>query len=533
MLGSSETSPNPPENDSVSIIALEHFILATRDSGYKGTTTALAELVDNSIQAGARRVSIEVRPSPDARYGGLVVTVQDDGCGMDAPTLREAMRFGGSSRFNDREGLGRYGMGLPNSSLSQARRVEVYSWRRPDHVLMSYLDIDEISRGELTHVPTPIGAALPLRAAVGDASGTLVVWLHCDRLDHKRPETITRKLLAFLGRVFRYPVWSGVEILVNGALVAPVDPLYLDERSAVTGGRPYGDPLEYEIELIGDDGAIMAGLVTVRFSELPVDRWHDLPNEQKQALGISKGAGVSVVRSGREIDYGWHFLSGKRRENYDDWWRCEVQFEPGLDEAFGLTHTKQQIRPSDQVLEIIGEDMEMAARALNVRARRAYNEVKQRDEVAESEARATSREHLLPALSVGPVSPASERVVKELRERHPVLQGPPSGDLEVTGQVSQYVLLQDEVMDSALFHSFLQEGKLVVVVNPKHPFHRKLYGPLLEADTPAAKAQRSAIELLFFAAARSEAMAASDGERESVRRFVENWSQTLASFMKD
>jgi hypothetical protein len=89
------------------------------------------------------------------------VSVLDDGCGMDKKVLRQALRFGGSSRFNDRSGLGRYGMGLPNSSLSQARRVEVYSWRKPGPVLYSYLDVDEIAKGAMSEVPEPRPAVLP------------------------------------------------------------------------------------------------------------------------------------------------------------------------------------------------------------------------------------------------------------------------------------------------------------------------------------------------------------------------------------
>jgi hypothetical protein len=47
-------------NGNASIIAVDRFILATRDSGYKGTESAVSELVDNSMQAGARKVMIEV-----------------------------------------------------------------------------------------------------------------------------------------------------------------------------------------------------------------------------------------------------------------------------------------------------------------------------------------------------------------------------------------------------------------------------------------------------------------------------------------
>src|SRR2546421_13104687 len=100
------------------IIELDHFIQATRDSGYKGTAAALAELIDNSYEAGATRVDVEVRRSGN---GEPTLVVADNGCGMLPSVLRRALRFGGSTRFNSREGTGRYGMGLPNSSLSRAR----------------------------------------------------------------------------------------------------------------------------------------------------------------------------------------------------------------------------------------------------------------------------------------------------------------------------------------------------------------------------------------------------------------------------
>ncbi len=181
-----------------SIIAVDKFIQATRDSGYKGTESAVAELVDNSLQAGARRVAIDIVEDGD-QYP-VRVSVLDDGCGMDRAILRQSLRFGGSSRFNDRTGLGRYGMGLPNSSLSQSRRVEVLSWHRPGGALSCYLDVDEIASGAMTEVPDPRARTLPAWARQLDsATGTLVIWNRCDRLDHRRTATIARKLLITLG----------------------------------------------------------------------------------------------------------------------------------------------------------------------------------------------------------------------------------------------------------------------------------------------------------------------------------------------
>src|SRR5437870_10401759 len=84
-----------------SIIALDRFIHATRDSGYKGTASAIAELVDNSVQAAAKRIIVEIAADPSDAHYPVRVSVLDDGYGMDKKTLRQALRFGGSSRFND------------------------------------------------------------------------------------------------------------------------------------------------------------------------------------------------------------------------------------------------------------------------------------------------------------------------------------------------------------------------------------------------------------------------------------------------
>src|ERR1700686_1553799 len=93
-----------PKTKDCSIIALDTFIQATRDSGYKGTASAISELVDNSIQAGATRISISMGAS--AADGSISVRTSDNGCGMDPKTLRQSLRFGGSTRFGYRTGLG-------------------------------------------------------------------------------------------------------------------------------------------------------------------------------------------------------------------------------------------------------------------------------------------------------------------------------------------------------------------------------------------------------------------------------------------
>jgi hypothetical protein len=523
----SQQNPNSGDGDD-SLVAVDRFIQATRDSGYRGTPSAVAELVDNALQAGATRVLICVEHDPAGVDGSLRVEVTDNGCGMDEATVRQALRFGGTTRFNDRKGLGRYGMGLPNSSLSQSRRVDVCTWRSPAIALATSLDVDEISAGRITRVPKPTRVSRPSAAADhGFDSGTSVVWTRCDRLDHRRPSTIAKKLRPFLGRVFRYFLWDGISIEVNGEIVQPIDPLFLHERSLTHGGRMFGAPLDYDVELPLSDGrGVLTGSVTVRFAELPVEEWHRLSNDEKHRLGISKAAGVSVVRARREIEYGWFFMGEKRKENYDDWWRCEVRFDPSLDEAFGITHTKQQIRPTGDLLRVLVPDLEATAKALNRRVRQVHERLKVARRVADSEAVAASREHLLPPLPHPRPSPAARRALEALERRHPRLIVPDAG--EESSDELRYDIIEDEVGGTRFFRSFRRSGQLVLTLNTDHPFYRRLYRPLSERDEPGVASLRQQFDLFLLAAARSEAAVGVSASR----RFLDTWSNSVATFLR-
>jgi hypothetical protein len=531
------TAAHELTGEDCSIIALDKFIQATRDSGYKSTSSAISELVDNSIQAGATRIAITVvAKASDNEEKAIEVSVFDDGCGMDPATLRQALRFGGSTRFGDRGGLGRYGMGLPNASLSQARRVTVYTWqsspvpatgkarrgRSSTHrVYSSYLDVDEITRSEIVEVPAPAIVSAPPAVCTG-TSGTLVSWSHCDRLDNRRVSTIVRKLEAELGRRFRHFIWGGPRITINGDTLEAFDPLYLNTKAEIYGAQLFGEEMRYEVRADPNDRG-RTGWVRVRFTELPVHAWHRLSNDEKRRIGLSRGAGVSIVRAGREVDYGWFFMGSKHRENYDDWWRCEIQFDPILDEAFGITHTKQQARPQTHLLEALTPDLEATARALNSRARKAHVAVKARERVSEAERIANERDHLLRPLPTS-ADPCAKALMKELEKSHPALR-------ERAEAKDRYSIIEHAVQDTSFFTLAHDGERLVLVLNPDHPFYREIYKPLSEGEAPRDPQLRAKLELLLLAAARSEAGA--KGKVPALAKHRLEWSNTLAAFLND
>ena len=273
------------------IVREDRFIEATRDSGYKSTASAISELADNAFQAGANHFVVhfdsEVEPTvgrgrPKSPVVREVVCV-DDGSGMMPDVLRNALRFGGTTRFNDRDGLGRYGMGLPNSSASQCRRVEVYTWQNKGEVHFSFLDIDEIAAGDMLLVPEPQVVEVPDRYGhlASSHSGTLIIWTKCDRLDFNgREDTLTKELPRSLGQTYRYYLARGRSIRVSGSEVKPFDPLFLMPEAEYHGASPHGAPLEYELPVPGKVG--VTSTVRVRFSLLPEEWQAKLGKSKKE-----------------------------------------------------------------------------------------------------------------------------------------------------------------------------------------------------------------------------------------------------------
>ena len=503
-------APSKPRGPSLSLVEPANFLIATRDTGYKTTALAIAELIDNSLQADATEVQVEVAAGRDDEFP-LEITVMDNGSGMEQDTLAAALSFGGSTRFGDRSSLGRYGMGLPNGALSRARRVEVYSWIGPA-VWMGQLDVDEVARNRHGTLP-PISEVADRSFLPATPSGTVVRLLRCDRVEYRRVSTVVRHLSDDLGRIYRRFIAAGVDLVVNGSPVTPIDPLMLDSTGRLAGTRQFGDTLVYSVE--APEGS---GQVKVRFSELPIERWHNLTSSEKRQLGIMGSSSVSVLRAAREIDRGWFFMGSKRRENYDDWWRCEVCFEPVLDELFGLTHAKQSIAPTRELLDLLASDLEPIGRALNSRVRRRFELLKVSAPLGNAERRAARAEIALPPLPRVPEPPAPD-----LEQALAPLEATRSVDCP-------YQLIVSELPTTAAFETVVRKGRLVVALNSRHPLYRDLYGPLATSEAESDKDVATHVALTVLAAARAEWLDPRKAGRAARRRFRQAWSDVMASF---
>lgn len=505
------------------IVAVQLFIEATRDTGYKSTGSAIAELVDNALEASAKHVDITIEQASIAgNANNLVVRVTDDGTGMTPAVLRLALQFGGTTRFGSRTATGRYGMGLPNGGLSQARRLEVFTWTNSSRVWSSYLDVDEIASNSMRVVPTPHIAQVSTRPRT--RSGTMVVLSRCDRIDCDTPQALELKLLEEFGRIFRQALQNGRLIKVNGIQVRPLDPLFLAPGGNGTGAKLYGPPLEYKVRVPAFvKSRTSVSVVAVRFSELPIERWHHFSNEKKNDLGIAKNAGVSIVRAGREIDYGWYFMGTKRKENYDDWWRCEVAFSPELDELFGVTHSKQKINPTRLLSSIITPEIERIARELNSRVRRKYAIIKGEGVRSRTLNRLQARDHLLePPSSLRESSTLNDKLpgLKLLRKRNDGVRG------------LRFAVTHNPEEHNLFFSAQLRDGFLSLNINECHPFYPSAYRQLASAGTTGQRQDAlQYVLLLLISCARAECLVNGPRVREIMRRFHQIWSDALAAFL--
>jgi hypothetical protein len=157
------------------------LVESIRSIGYT-LETAIADLLDNSISAGATNINIKFSP-----YGQPFVAILDDGEGMDSNELSMAMRHGSKDPHYTREAhdLGRFGLGLKTASLSQCRRLIVSSLKNGVLSAKSWdleVIIDEEDWVLLEYEEDEL-VDLPLISELkNQGKGTLVIWQNLDRI---------------------------------------------------------------------------------------------------------------------------------------------------------------------------------------------------------------------------------------------------------------------------------------------------------------------------------------------------------------
>ncbi|MBY3986972.1 ATP-binding protein [Rhodococcus fascians] len=329
-----------------------------RDIGYD-FCSAIADLVDNSIAAGANDIDVVVEFAGAAS----LVYVRDNGEGMRPNGISEALRFGSRRSYSSGD-LGRYGLGLKTASLSQCRSLTVLSRRtleRPT-VHAKVLDLDLIAEFD-DWLVVEAGSTSNVRRCKGllkDNTGTVVLWEKLDRVvpeanasgawASRRFERLIEKTGAHLSMVFHRFLEGSlgrapVSIQVNGVKMSPWNPFAVSESGTVELG-------EERFELASGD---FCGTVRLNRYILPNRDKFSAPGEFDRMSGPLKWnrqQGIYVYRSNRLVQWGgWAGL--RSIDEHTKLARASLDFDTDLDTAFNINVSKMRVSIPPQLKVMI------------------------------------------------------------------------------------------------------------------------------------------------------------------------------------
>jgi hypothetical protein len=212
------------------------MVEALRGLGYS-PATALADIIDNSISAGADRVELEF-----SWAGSLsTITISDNGHGMARIGLLAAMRLGERSPLDERKehDLGRFGLGLKTASFSQCRRLTVASTRDGESSCLRW-DLDRLASAPgdgwyLLEGPDP-QSRVDFDSLRAKGANTVVAWEVMDRLvtpgfseqDFLDLMDVVQGHLEMVFHRFLVSSRKKLVIKINGRALRPWDPLLVD-----------------------------------------------------------------------------------------------------------------------------------------------------------------------------------------------------------------------------------------------------------------------------------------------------------------
>lgn len=365
-------------------------ILDSQNNGYRDTGSAISELVDNSIQANAKSVDIIIVQDKRNRDEIIDVMIIDDGDGMNEDQFEFALQRSSGTRAGAKKGLGKYGEGLPNASLSQTKRTEIYTRVKGGDLLFNYMDIQEMyeeGNAELKDVIKKKEIDIPLikSGAYSEKNiSTIVHWVSPNRIKPRNTTRICEDLHKQLGRIFRYYLQGfndedvfrkvGINIKVYdspkegvyslnktlGGKVIPFDPMFLMKGTTLEKEFPnfshptnqlYCDPvtLKFNVEYNGEKLETKVKLIFSYMKE--EERYREGKDLGNTSLGQvykqrnQKGSGysnISIMRANREILSGSFGFIGDISKPTNRWWSAEVHIEPTIDDIVGLDNKKQQ-----------------------------------------------------------------------------------------------------------------------------------------------------------------------------------------------
>jgi len=460
----------------------ERVIEGLRDTGYE-FNTSMADVIDNSIAAKASNIDVAIAMDFS---GQILVSVTDDGCGMDRDGLINAMRYG-SKRRVDQASLGKFGLGLKTASTAFCRRLSAISrGQTGGDVLKATWDLDHIAAVERWELQ--LGAASPEEVKLLDTvakgmTGTVILWERVDRLlkayavpDGKAARNALKRYVdelrlhvamvyqRFLDKNDKRAV--DVNIRINGEAVLPWDPYCIIETKA-----PIAEKTQ-KVEI----GESNQAEFKIRAFILPrKDEFSD-PDIAKGSRLTNNMQGLFVYRENRLI-HGPDWLDMYSKEPHMSLCRIELSFDHKLDDAFQVDIKKSRILLDDSLYDWMQKFLQGPRREAQERYRKGVSAIvsgtaalihavsnnaihAQADNLKTADVKEVDG-------STGDVTIANKNGITKLKIKFV--------EQKKTGEY--HVQPADSLQDGVLWEPAFIDGNQAVRINTGHPYYHKVYIP--------------------------------------------------------
>jgi hypothetical protein len=513
------------------------LIESLRDTGYT-VATSVADIVDNSVAAGASKVEIFL----DYDFGGnLYLWIADNGSGMSDDELESAMQYGSPKR-PDPKSLGKFGMGLKTASTSFCRKLSVITKKNGLTSLKQWdLDVVQKKNDWILLEPSIDEFEEPnefLNSLSDNKSGTIVIWEKVDRLlrvnKDKASKDELNKLIEQLeqhlsGVFFNFldgrDGYPKLNLKINNKIIEPWDPFCRwlnsgdEKRVEIHENAPF--VISQKENLFSDEEVI--GSFELNVYILP--NKSELTEEEIQTTRYGlNNQGFHVFREGRMIFSGGWPNRLFVKEPHLNLIRVELNFDHLLDHYFQIDIKKSRI---DIPKEIRDEIKKVLAPARN-EANRRYRKGSPKKKTQNADVLGAQHSN-----SSNVISKHHEEVTSNSKL---AVQNPETGETQITNkygittirlkfeaQTDTVVKTKETLEDGVLWLPGLVDGnKHAVFLNESHEFYRKFY--LAHKHNSALVL---AMDTLLWSLAEAELSVISDQVKRNLEDLRINVSRSL------
>ncbi len=352
---------------------IDQQIQSERESDFDANS-AYGEVLDNSIQAGAKNIFINFKTGLIRKKEFLEsVAFCDDGSGMSPEIVENCLTQGFSSRYNDRSGIGRFGVGMTKAFMNQCLVCEVYSKENNKDWFFTKVDISPENKNK-NEIPQAVKKSPPseFEKLTGKKSGTIIIWSKHDKQDGK-PAELIEDFKIWAGRTFRKFIFKGIKIVVDKDEIKSIDPTFMNVKTSKFPDDPKGElvqtvsipwPIDSDKRKSPDDKEDISITITLAPVDLRAGRASGAQNpnaEKYRKIQDERNMdedwhGVSIMRNDREVFFGYpHPWTGGLNLNQPRgrWVGFEINFSANHDKSFVVKNIKTGAKPKKELKKII------------------------------------------------------------------------------------------------------------------------------------------------------------------------------------